>query len=426
MPKVDLMDRQAPEAAPDLKAADILIAIPTFNCERTIASALALAQTVAMRFPGFRTVIAQVDGGSTDSTVERVRDIAREDSLVLQMSYPLYPVHQLQVTHYPIPGMESAYHTIFTKAEELDVTACCIMAPDSGTLAPDSIAALLQPVVEAGFDLVTPVYPRARHEGLLVGGILYPAVRALYGRCVRQPVAEESAYSRALIRQCLASKKGWNTDSARQDINLWVSLQTAQSDLKLCQVHLGTRPRADEGVMDVSSLLISLVGALYSEIERTAEVWQRVRGSSRLPTSGPACHASPDEPAPDVTPAIQTFRLAYQNLQDIWGMILPPGTLLELKRLSRQTGSDFRFTNSLWARTVYDFALAYRLRTIGRDHLLGALAPLYLGWVASFILRIREMDSIQVEDEIEQLCMAYESQKPYLISRWRWPDRFMP
>jgi glucosylglycerate synthase len=36
------------------------------------------------------------------------------------------------------------------------------------------------------------------------------------------------------------------------------------------------------------------------------------------------------------------------------------------------------------------------------------------------------MDSGQAEDQIEELCMAYESEKPYLISRWRWPDRFTP
>ena len=38
---------------------------------------------------------------------------------------------------------------------------------------------------------------------------------------------------------------------------------------------------------------------------------------------------------------------------------------------------------------VFDFILAYRLRTINRGHLLGALTPLYLAWVASHILLAR-------------------------------------
>ena len=28
----------------------------------------------------------------------------------------------------------------------------------------------------------------------------------------------------------------------------------------------------------------------------------------------------------------------------------------------------------------------------------------------------------QVEQRIEQLCLRYEAEKPYLISRWRWPE----
>ena len=41
--------------------------------------------------------------------------------------------------------------------------------------------------------------------------------------------------------------------------------------------------------------------------------------------------------------------------------------------------------DDLWVRIVYDFILAYRLRTLNRGHLLGALTPLYLAWVASHL-----------------------------------------
>jgi len=123
---------------------------------------------------------------------------------------------------------------------------------------------------------------------------------------------------------------------------------------------------------------------------------------------------------------IEKFRLGFVNLQEIWGLILPPATLLELKKMSRQTDEAFRFPDEFWARVIYDFAVAYRLRTIGRDHLMGALAPLYLAWAASFILSVRGLRLRDVAGRIEHLCKTYETEKPYLISRWRWPDRFMP
>jgi glucosylglycerate synthase len=80
----------------------------------------------------------------------------------------------------------------------------------------------------------------------------------------------------------------------------------------------------------------------------------------------------------------------------------------------------------VWVKTVYDFAIGYKQRTINRDHLLRALTPLYLGWVASFIMQVQEAGPEDVERRLEKLCATYETGKPYLISRWRWPDRFNP
>jgi hypothetical protein len=121
---------------------------------------------------------------------------------------------------------------------------------------------------------------------------------------------------------------------------------------------------------------------------------------------------------------IGSFRLAYTNLQEIWSLVLPPQSLLGLKRLSVMPPSQFRMGDSLWARIVYDFLLAYRLRTINRGHLLGALTPLYLAWVASHIL-ITEAGT-DPERHIEAVAAAFEADKAYLVSRWRWPDRFNP
>ena len=39
----------------------------------------------------------------------------------------------------------------------------------------------------------------------------------------------------------------------------------------------------------------------------------------------------------------------------------------------------FALPDSLWARVVYDAAVAYRNRVLPRDHVLKAFTPLYLG-----------------------------------------------
>jgi hypothetical protein len=35
-------------------------------------------------------------------------------------------------------------------------------------------------------------------------------------------------------------------------------------------------------------------------------------------------------------------------------------------------------------------------------------------------------DEAAAAGQQERLCVAFERQKAYLLSRWRWPDRFSP
>ena len=121
---------------------------------------------------------------------------------------------------------------------------------------------------------------------------------------------------------------------------------------------------------------------------------------------------------------VESFRLGYRALRDVWAWILPPRTIIELKRLADASRPHFQLADDLWARIIYDFALAHRLKVMPHDHLLGALTPLYSGWLASFVLDPETATGEGAERRVEQLCTVFEAQKPYLISRWRWPERF--
>ena len=135
----------------------------------------------------------------------------------------------------------------------------------------------------------------------------------------------------------------------------------------------------------------------------------------------PALEVAPEE----VRSLVDGYRIAFNNLREIWSLVLPPQSLLALKKLSISPPEAFIYPPSLWARTVYDFALAFHMRTLNRGHLLGALTPLYLAWVASFLLSSESHE--QAGAEVLQLtAAAFEQEKPYLVSRWRWPDRFNP
>jgi hypothetical protein len=128
----------------------------------------------------------------------------------------------------------------------------------------------------------------------------------------------------------------------------------------------------------------------------------------------------------EISRMIESFQLGDRDLQEIWGLVLPPSTLIELRKLARLPAEQFHMPEDLWARIVYDFALAHRLRTISRDHLLKSMTPLYLAWIASYAQEVIKAGDLAVDETLERLSVAYESSKSYFVSRWRWPDRFNP
>jgi hypothetical protein len=166
------------------------------------------------------------------------------------------------------------------------------------------------------------------------------------------------------------------------------------------------------------------VGALFADLDRRAERWQRTRGSIPVQQFGaPPLAEAPAASPLDVERLVEACRLGYRELRDVWTWVLPPRTIIELRRLVESPVAGFRLDDALWARIVYDFALGYRLRVLPPEHLLGSLVPLYSGWLASFVLQVRGLDPEAANERIEALAAVFEAQKPYLISRWRWPER---
>jgi hypothetical protein len=321
-----------------------------------------------------------------------------------------------------LQGFGDAFRAVANVARSLGARACAIIAADPAGMDENWITRLAGPVLQADYDLVAPCYARHRFEGLINRGILYPVVRALYGRRVRNPFGPDFCLS-ARLADRVPSATG---HTARVHPVAWVVPEAIASGMQICQSHLGVRSYPSPDDAGVSALLTQILGPLFAEIERRAAFLQRVRGSQPVEEYGVATYLPEHDSGADVSRLMETFQNGTRNLQEIWSMVLPPSTLVELKRLSHAPAAAFRMDDELWARVVYDFALAYRLRSINRDHLLRAITPLYLGWVASYAMNPENATPEGAENLLERLCAAYENARPYFVARWRWPDRFNP
>lgn len=408
-------------------AADIVLGILTYNNAGTIGGITRDAQhTLASCFPGQRGLIVHADGGSKDGTQEQaLAAVANRDNFV-QIAYTIYPAQKISPEHLGAPGKANGVQAIFGIASEMNAAACAIVDSTIAIPAHDSIQTLVRPVVDGEIDFVAPRYLRHKYDATILNGIVYPLTRALYGRRIHQPIGGDYALSRKLVNY-LSQQQRPEGDGGGPNIDAWITAQALSGGFRFAEAQLGPRELLPhEPTPDVSTILTQALGAIFAEMNRAAAFWQRTRGSQPVPEFGPHFDPLADPTPVDAGPMIQSFRLGYQNLQDIYRLVLPPATLMELKRMYLHSPDAFHFDDAVWARVIYDFALGWRTRIMDRDHLLGALTPLYLGWVASWVTAVREAGPADAAGEIEKLCMAYEAQKGYLISRWRWPDRFNP
>jgi glucosylglycerate synthase len=407
------------------QGADLVLGVASYESVETIDGVIAASRAgLAGHFPGTRAVIVHADGGSKDGTLERALQAADGDAF-LQVPFRIYPIDKLSDDLSSMPGKASAQQTIFSAAHRIGAKACIVLNGAARGVTPDWIERLGRPILDQDFDFVVPYYRRHKFDGGIGKGILDPMTRALYGKRIRQAGPSEFAVSGRFAERCLG-RATWNTDVSSASADFWLQLKALSGGFRVCQTYLGTKLEHAGAAPDLSAILSQLLGCLFTDMIDNAAIWQKTRGSEPVPLFGPPFESATEPVAVNLKRMIEAYRLGHRDLQSIWSMVLPPATLLELKKLAFRTEEEFRLDDQVWARILFDFSLVYRLRTIGRDHLLRALTPLYLGWAASFIRQIHEAGSDDVERRIETLGLTMESQKPYLISRWRWPDRFNP
>jgi glucosylglycerate synthase len=302
---------------------------------------------------------------------------------------------------------------------EHEAKAILILGPGADSLNSLALRNLANAILTTSIDLAVPHYSLSPHAGLINSAILYPLTRAVFASSVRFPLAIDLGLSPRMAER-LANAARRIPDNHSGEALLWPVNEAIAAGFTVNEVDAGSRATPQPTDQDVNSILALVTGSLFADIEARAALWQRPRRAS--PVRRIASEAALSDGIADVVGMVAAFQLATANLQEIWSLVLPPNSLLMLKRCSVLDAAEFRLPDNLWARIVFDFLIAYRLRTINRGHLLGALIPLYLAWVAGHI-NIAQSGT-PAESHIEAVAAAFEADKPYLVARWRWPDRF--
>jgi glycosyltransferase involved in cell wall biosynthesis len=398
---------------------DILIGVPTLNNQDTIARVISAIRIGFVKyFPRERAALLSVDGGSTDGTQEIVTGTAAPDFRTFLASSPLRTMHTLTTSYDSTQGKGGALHVILAAAELLRAKVCAIVSPDLESLTPEWIETLTRPIYREGFDLLAPIYQRHRFDGLLVSHILSPLVATAYGCEIDEPLGGELAFS-ARLRSLLLNQDAWHQEFVRSAPELWMVTTALVGGFRVCQAFLGPKVQSEKpGGPPLAATIQQVVGTLFSCLEAHQSYWLSHQGILGVPAFGFQYDLDLPPIRVNRKRMLSTFLKGVAELNTILEPSLSPPTLQQIREIAKANGEGSYYPDDLWVRTVYEFAGAFHRSVINRDHLLQALAPLYLGRINSFLSESQRSNSTGARDRIKKLRSQFEDSKPYLAERW--------
>ncbi|MBD3224997.1 MAG: glycosyl transferase family 2 [Caldithrix sp.] len=416
----DFLSDVANRKIDEIKETDLVVGIPSYNNSRTISHVVkAVNAGLSKYFPHAKCVLINSDGGSKDGTADLVRHTEVENLDMILIEHPVHLISKIITPYHGLPGKGSAFRTIFKIAEALNAKACCVVDSDLRSITPEWIELLLDPILEKKFDYVAPLYARHKFDGTITNSIVYPMTRALYGKQIRQPIGGEFGFSGKLASHYL-SKNVWESDVARFGIDIWMTTTAIGDGFKVCQSYLGAKIHdAKDPGADLTNMFVQVIGSLFALMEHYAAQWQNHSGSEPVPTFGFTFEVGLEPINVNIDRMITNFRLGMEALAPILSKILSDDLFQQLNDIGNTVQNEFHFSDELWVKSIYNFALACHRQIFPAEQLMKSMIPLYMGRIASFVLQHQHSSAFEVEQKIEDLCRLYEQYKPLLAEYWQ-------
>lgn len=392
----------------EIDSADILVGIPSYNNEKTIAHVMqSLAHGLARYYRGLRSVILVADGGSTDDT----REAAKE--------FEIKPWQEKIVSIYRGPGGKgTALRSVFEAAERLGVRACAVVDADLRSITSDWVFDLLDPVLDKSYEFVAPVYLRHKYDGTITNNIVYNLTRALYGKRIRQPIGGDFAFSRE-VAKFYAEQEVWETDVARYGIDIWMTTTAVTQGFKVCQSNLGVKIHdAKDPAAHLGPMFRQVLYVLFSLMETLEASWKNVRGSVSVETFGRTGRLEPEPVAVDYESLVDRFKTGFQQFSPLWKEIFCPDCFESIRRAADRPADSFELPLQTWVQILYELAATFHAWTRNRFKIIELVTPLYYGRVASFVRETRDMTSAEAEEVVEAQALEFEKHKDYLVRVW--------
>jgi len=393
-----------------LGAVDLLVGIPCYNNEDTIAHVVSMAAEGLNKYYGdMKTAILVSDGGSLDDT--------REEALAATV--PKGTRRQVSI-YRGVPGKGTSFRAVFETAVLTKAKACVVVDSDLRSITPEWIKCLAGPVMSGKADYITPYYLRHKNDGTITNNIVYPMTRALYGLDVRQPIGGDFGFS-GKIAEFYIDEDVWQTDIARFGIDVWMTTSAINQGFRIAQTYLGVKihDAKDPGI-DLGGMFREVISTLFYLMGRYRHNWIKVKKSREVEIFKELENGLEPEPVSVNFEKLDTeFLEGYEQFSPLYDHVLDSENFSLLKEkvsMLRNTGI-IDFPAELWAKILYNFGVIYQLWTRNRRRLVSFLTPLYFGRAAAICREMADMTSRDAEKVIVKQAEVFEKTKPYLLKK---------
>jgi glycosyltransferase involved in cell wall biosynthesis len=399
-----------------VQKADIIVGIPSYNEADSIAYPTDVASRGLINyFPDKKSVIINVDNNSPDGTKDAFMNT-------------LTKVPKIYIsTPKGVKGKGNNLRNLFEAAVELQAQAVVVVDADLTSITPQWIQYLGEPLFTS-FNFVAPIYARHKYDGSITNHITYPLLRTLFGLRVRQPIGGDFGFSGRMARAFL-SEKTWNKSIAHFGIDIWMTTIAIARRFKVCQTFLGSPKshKAKDPAKHLGPMFTQVCMTFFDLMIDFEYFWKDTTWSwpSSIFGFGLGVEEKPPEVSVDVDILYNSFISGFKRYGEIWKKIIPRPEIVEVNKTKKLSRDKFYYPSDLWARILFNFAIAYRNNEIPREKIIKSMIPFYHSRILSFVNKTGHLGTKECEEYFESIVRVFEDEKYYLIKRWDEDERKM-
>ncbi|MDR1083634.1 MAG: hypothetical protein LBP22_01965 [Deltaproteobacteria bacterium] len=362
-------------------------------------------------YPGLKTVFILSDCHSADKTVETY---FRTKSPLPKMAVVCPPEFDAEIY---------GFFNLLLTAQRLGAKTVIIESADTMTVKRTWIKRLIQPIIDGIADFTTPLYSRNAIDAPVTNLMVYPMIRLLFGRRLRQPILTDWAFNDRGLKTLLGYKK-WPDFPGLLALELTVKVLAVTGGHRICQsIMTEGRYGMSNKEMDTPHIMLmfrQLASGLFDVMLKFKDNWLSV--SRSRPTSVTGTDLKPD-----------LFPSRYQvSLEELYGKIhlLLAEYESEWTGLLRPLPGDFynylktapldtlEVSSQKWGLFLFHCAYIYeQLSEKDQQTFIEAITPAFLARFLTFQKETIGLPSGQIEAKVEDGAEQMEKMKKQYLSQ---------